>query len=91
MAGTLCSWTKKAVEPWQLVMLGGNIGALLCVFLSAEDKLPIDEMTGFLFVAAAVPAMGAAYLLNKGGEKAIAAGRTSTNPNDQMPDLDWHG
>lgn len=91
LVGTLWSWTKIGVEPWQLVMMGGNVGALLCAFLIADDKLPIDAMTGLLFVAAAVPVMGAAYLLNKGHEKAISVGRTSTNPNDQIPDLDWYG
>ena len=91
LVGTLWSWTKKGVKPWQLVMLSGNVGALLCAFMIANDKLPIDEMTGFLFMAAAVPVVGAAYLLNKGREKAIAAGRTSANPNDQIPDLDWYG
>lgn len=91
LVGTLWSWIKNGVEPWQLVTLGGNVGALLCAFLIAEEKLPIDEMTVLLSVAAAVPVMGAAYLCNKGHEMAVAAGRTSTNPNDQMLDLDWYG
>ena len=71
LVGTLWSWTRKAVEPWQLVTLGGNLGAPLCAFLIANDKLPIDEMTGLLFVAAAVRLIGAAYLLNKGHEAAV--------------------
>ena len=63
------------------------------------DQLPIDEMTKLLFVAAAVPVMGAAYLLNKGHGKAVVTGRTSANPtgrtsanpNGPMRGLDWYG
>ena len=37
LVGTIWSWIEQGVEPWQLVTLGGNVGALLCAFLVAYD------------------------------------------------------
>ena len=49
LVGTIRSWIRKVVKPWHLVMLGGNVGALLCAFLVAYDQLPIDEMVVYPF------------------------------------------